>query len=725
MNFAFFISDATARALGWTLTHSLWQGTLAALALLMVLPRLRTAQQRYWAAYGALVAVLAAALGTFAWVYEPTPEVAAADFSAVGGQTVGRFFIDNQLFESNFWQRATYWVEENYPVVVAVWLVGFGFFLLRILSGLWQIRRLRTQQIAPLPEPWPAKIAALCHHMGSTRAVGLFESALVRTPLTIGWLKPIILLPLGLVNQLSPAEVEAVLAHELAHIARRDWIFNLFQAFIESLFYYHPAVWWMSKVVRRERENCCDDTALAATGNPLAFARALVQVQELATPVAPALALAWSGKRRRPLLERVRRILNQPQQKSHIMEKSVATVILLALLALVGLRANNTPSLTATLAQITEFPAVFFGAQDAENETVNDTLPKPKSVRKIVREDDDQRVEAEYKDGKLTRLNIDGKEIPEAEFEQHEALAEELAERTAPPAPPFPPDAPAAPFGIFEGRGWAAPAPPAPPAVGGFARPPLPPLSPLISTEKDKDGSTIIRLQKNGNLSEIKVKDGKVWLDGQELEEGEPLEMDGLLFNNSNGFFFENLGEGGFSFDAPAVAFSFSDEARARWEEEAARLREESEHYRAEHLRALEESRRDLARDMKRAERDQKAHKKEWEKQQKEWEKEQKRWQKEQEQWAKGQENWAREQSKWAAEEARSAAFGQELKTSLRRDGLIKDPKNFQFQLSAKELKVNGEKQSSDMHRKYLEFYQAKSGRKLGDKDQISWTEND
>jgi beta-lactamase regulating signal transducer with metallopeptidase domain len=715
MNFAFFISDATARALGWTLTHSLWQGTLAALALLILLPRLRTAQQRYWVAYGGLVAVLVAALGTFVWVHEPAAQMPEAVFSAVGGEIGNQFFIDNQLFEPSFWQHATYWVEENYPFVVAVWLVGFAFFLLRILSGLWQIRRLRTQQIAPLPAPWPAKTAALRQRMGSARAVGLFESALVRTPLTIGWLKPVILLPLGLVNRLSPAEVEAVLAHELAHIARRDWIFNLLQAFIESLFYYHPAVWWMSKVVRRERENCCDDTALAATGNPLAFARALVQVQELATPAAPALALAWSGKRRRPLLERVRRILNQPQQKSHIMEKSVATVILLALLALVGLRANNTPSITAALAQITELPAVFFGAQGAENEVVNDTLPKPKGVRKIVREDDDQRVEAEYKDGKLTRLNIDGKEIPEAELEQHEALAEELAESIIPPVAPV---APVAPFGVFEGRGWAAPAPPAPPAIGGFAHPPLPPLPPLISTEKDKDGSTIIRLQKNGNASEIKVKDGKVWLDGKELEEGESLEMDGLLFNNSNGFFFENLGEGGFSFDAPAVAFSFSDEDRARWEEDAVRLRSEAQRLRSEHLRALEESRRDLERDVALLARDQKKNKKEWEKEQKEWEKEQKRWQKEQEQWA-------REQSKWAAEEARSAAFAQELKASLRRDGLIKDPKNFQFQLSAKELKVNGEKQPSEMHRKYLEFYQAKSGRKLGDKDQIFWSEND
>jgi beta-lactamase regulating signal transducer with metallopeptidase domain len=199
----------------------------------------------------------------------------------------------------------------------------------------------------------------------------------------MGWLKPVILLPIGFVNHLSFAEVEAVLAHELAHIARRDWIFNLLQAFVESLFYYHPAVWWISQVVRRERENACDDVALAATGNPLAFARALVQVQEMAAPI-PALALALSGKRRRPLLERVRRILNQaPQQQHQVMEKITATVILLALLALVGLRANSVPSIEAAFAQIADIPANLFGGENDADPIESDSLPKPKSTRSI------------------------------------------------------------------------------------------------------------------------------------------------------------------------------------------------------------------------------------------------------------------------------------------------------------------------------------------------------
>jgi bla regulator protein blaR1 len=311
--------DALLRALGWALTHSLWQAAVTALALLILLPRLQTARQRYWAAYGALMAVLAAAAGTFIWMYE---QVSASGAGVQVNYLENIFFFgSNQYLSTSLVESFSHWLELNHTLVVAIWLIGFMFFLLRLGPGFWQVHRLRTRGVNTVEAIWQEKIRTLSEEIEVSRSVQLFESAWVHAPLTMGWLKPAILLHIGFVNNLSFAEVEAVLAHELAHIARRDWIFNLVQAFVESIFYYHPAVWWISQVVRRERENACDDVALAATGNPLAFARALVQVQEMPAPV-PALALALSGKRRRPLLERVRRILNQaPQQQHQVMEK--------------------------------------------------------------------------------------------------------------------------------------------------------------------------------------------------------------------------------------------------------------------------------------------------------------------------------------------------------------------------------------------------------------------
>lgn len=712
------IPDSMLRALGWALAHSLWQGALLAIALLVLLPRLQTARQRYWAAYAALIAVFAAAIGTFLWKFEPAPEWAAGTETAAENLAGGGFFRDIQTaYPSNWGESFTQWLETNHALIVAVWLLGFVFFLLRLGVGLWQVHRLRTRGVQALSGNWQEKILELSAKLGVSSAVQVLESTAVHAPIALGWLKPLVLLPLGFVNQLPIAEVEAVLAHELAHIARRDWVFNLLQAFIESLFYYHPAVWWVSQVIRRERENACDDAALAATGNPLAFARALVQVQEMATPL-PVLALALSGKRRRPLLERVRRILNQtPQQQHQVMEKITATIILLALLALVGLRANSGPSIGAAFAQIADMPAAIFGLSEQEPGMDADSLPKPKSTRKITREEDNQKVEAEYQDGKLTRLNIDGKEIPESDFEQHEALIEEL-EGDA-PAPPSPPRA-------FwhgpEGRFGAAPAAPAPPGApdaphsfwfstptpfGAAPMPPLPPLPALgngisIVTDKDEDGNTLIKLDNHGEETELIVKNGEVWIDGKKMEKGESLDIPGLNF-------LEGLDGSAFSFgDGDFVWGDVTPHPYGISPEEQEQLNQEMELARKEHRRAMEEHRRNFEREKKQLDL-------EWKLQQKELEKEGKRRQKDQENWKRKQEAWEEQHQKLRAEqkamEAQSKAAQELIKQELLRDGLISTPDKFTMQINPKTLKVNNKKQSEEMRKKYEKLVKEAMGK--------------
>ena len=698
------ISDAILRALGWALAHSLWQGAVAALLLLILLPRLQTARQRYWAAYGTLASIFLAALGTFFWSFEPESKLGTlwSDTGLAPGM-----LAEQAYFETNISETFAQWLESNHTLIVAVWLIGFVFFLFRLGGGLWQIQRLRTRGLNAPDALWLEKTQVLASKIGVSRSVKLLESAWVNTPLTIGWLKPAILLPIGLLNQLSQAEVEAVLAHELAHIARRDWVFNLLQAFIETIFYYHPAVWWVSQIIRRERENACDDVALAATGNPIAFARALVQVQELAT-LAPTLALAMSGgKRRRPLLERVRRILNQaPQQQHQVMEKITATVILFVLLALIGLRANSVPSLEAAFAQIADLPVSFLDGQDPEDQIVSDSLPKPKGTRKITREDENGRVEAEYKDGKIQRLKIDGAEIPAAEFGAHEALIEELEADVPPPPPPpaFPRmfwDSPAAPEAPdAPGQAGSPSFPPFPPFP---ALPPMPPIPNLggglsIVTDQDEEGNTIIKLDNQGAFTDVVIKNGSVWLNGKKLEKGEPIRIPGLSFEEGD----FPAGEG--------FAYGFSAEDQTRMNEELTRMYEEMARMNEAHARMAEKQARAY-------ELDQKRQGKEWKKSQKEWEKEQKQWQKEQKTWEKEQRQWEREQQTWQAEQqgwqARNQATQDALKTELLKDGLISNPDDFSLKLTAKSLEVNKKKQSEAMHQKYLEMVESTTGNKI------------
>lgn len=703
------------RALGWALAHSLWQGAVLALLLLILLPRLQTARQRYALAYSTLMAVFAAAVGTFYWKFQASTPLADTNTTVLSEAPAdSSVLFEAPFLESSLSASFSQWLEANLALIVAFWLLGFVFFLLRLAGGLWQIHRLKTRNLRALEAEWQEKLEALGARIGVAQSVRLFESAWVHAPLTIGWLKPAILLPIGFVNQLSFAEVEAVLAHELAHIARRDWVFNLLQAFVETLFYYHPAVWWVSQVIRRERENACDDTALTATGNPLAFARALVQVQEMAT-LLPTLALAMSGKRRRPLLERVRRILNQaPQQQHQVMEKITATVILLALLALVGLRANSVPSMEAALAQIGALPDAIFNNGSPENQSVSDSLPKPKGNRKITREDENGKVEVEYKNGKLNRLNIDGEEIPAAEFADHEALIEELEADI--PAPPPPPAAPRVFWGAPAAPGFPAapdaPAFPNPPFPALAPMPPLPAMPPMSSmggasivTDKDKDGNTIITFDNGGSTTEVVVKDGSVWIDGKEVEKGKPINLQGFYFGPDGTDFFVHAAEGvGYSFGEGNFSWSGGDaispEQRAQMDQEMAQLQKD-------HARLMKEHQRNFKRDQKQAEKDFKRNQKEWEKEQKNWEKEQQNWAREQQVWQDNQQKW---QAEHRAMEAKNRATQDLIKKELLRDGLITNPDKFSMRLDANTLEINNKKQSEALRKKYKELLEGASG---------------
>ncbi|MCC7466457.1 MAG: M48 family metalloprotease, partial [Saprospiraceae bacterium] len=555
-------TDPFFHALGWVLAHSLWQGALAALLLLLLLPGIKSARNRFLAAYLSLAGIFLAAIGTFFWKIEsgsspsqPVPTETSLLFNAI--------LPSGSALQTTPVEQLSLWIEANHIFIVAFWLIGLVFFFFRLGSGLWGLHRLRTHGLQLPDSRWTSQVKLLADRMGIRHTVALLESELVRAPLTLGWLEPIILLPIGMVNRLSTAEVEAILAHELAHIARRDWFFHLLQAFVESLFYYHPAVWWISGIIHRERENACDDAALALTGNPIAFAKALVQVQELATP---ALSMALGGKRH-SLLERVKRILNQApvKQKHQVMEKITASAVLLVLLLLVGLRANNVPGIEKALAQMSDLSSSIF--DNTAGQWPADSLPKPKTTRKITREDGDKRVEAEYQNGELSKLSIDGVDIPSSEFSQHQALLEELSqELPTPPAPPAPPGAPSFPgFYHPEAPATGAPAPPFPPF------PPFPPM------------------------------------DGFEFR----------LFDERTGFV-HPFGE------TPEAHAEFMEKFAREHHQEMERAMKEAHE-------AMELHRREYEQEINRTEKEREAFQKEWEKAQEHWEKAHQEWQREHE----------------------------------------------------------------------------------------------
>lgn len=281
------------QALGWTFVHSLWQGALLGLLAWagLRLLRGRSPEARYALAGAALALLPLSALVTLVLVW-PSP------LSAGTGPVL-------EGLRSASWRDA---LAPLLPYASAFWLAGTAVMALRLLGGWCWIQRLRFSGVEPAPEALARRCADLARAMGLTVPVALLRSWSAEVPMVIGWIRPVILVPAAALAGLDPTALEAVIAHELAHVRRRDYLWNILQSAVEALFFYHPATWWISRQIRAERENCCDDAAVSACGDRLLYARALTALEELRLPLesSPGLAPAATGGF---LMNRIRRIV--------------------------------------------------------------------------------------------------------------------------------------------------------------------------------------------------------------------------------------------------------------------------------------------------------------------------------------------------------------------------------------------------------------------------------
>jgi hypothetical protein len=190
------------------------------------------------------------------------------------------------------------------PGIVMAWFIGAAACSLRLLIGFISAAALRRSCHAPVRTEWQHTLDRLIERMHVSRRVRLLPTDRVDSPSVIGWLRPVILAPVGVLSGLAPAQVEALLAHELAHIRRHDYLVNVLQGIAESLLFYHPAVWWISNQIRAEREHCCDDLAVAASGDVLVYARALAELESMRPAHFKAVLSANDGS----LLRRIQRL---------------------------------------------------------------------------------------------------------------------------------------------------------------------------------------------------------------------------------------------------------------------------------------------------------------------------------------------------------------------------------------------------------------------------------
>ena len=303
-----------AQAISTALLDLVWQGALigAALWLVLALLRRQSAALRYVIACVALLLVAALPMATVATVWsmmrDVTPAAAAAVRAEAGDAEAARRRevapMPQTLLQVWMVPEAprVAWLDAVHPWILPLWAVGVLVLSIRLTGACWHASRLARAAGAADPA-LPPIVEALARRLGVTQTVHVRTTAAASTPAVVGWLRPVLLLPPAAAMGLTATQLEAVLAHELAHVKRYDYLVNMVQVVIETLFFYHPVVWWASRRIRLEREVCCDDLAVQACGNAAEYARGLT---ELARRQLTPLAQAATGG---PLVYRVRRLL--------------------------------------------------------------------------------------------------------------------------------------------------------------------------------------------------------------------------------------------------------------------------------------------------------------------------------------------------------------------------------------------------------------------------------
>ncbi len=367
--------------LGWVLVHSFWQFAFLAFVAMLLQHAMRrgSATLRYATGVGAFGLMFLSVVATWFWLpthptYVPGEALAArtaGDFSgrsrandgreasltevapdleAAGLGSSARLTGADEVFEvasatglAWWWTSAEEAVRPWLRTVVLAWGAGVLAFGLRLLASAYMTHRLGSVGIQDVPGHVQAVLDRLLGRLGLRRAVRMLASTLVRAPAVVGLLRPAILLPAGMITGLPIAQLEALVAHELAHIRRHDYLVNLAQTALETLFFYHPAVWWLSHRIRQERENCCDDWAVALLGNRMNYCRAILAAAEFRHAQA-SLALSARGG---SLVTRLRRVLEgeprgRPGRVTRIAGAGtgVVGVLAMAIIVVMGLAAS-------------------------------------------------------------------------------------------------------------------------------------------------------------------------------------------------------------------------------------------------------------------------------------------------------------------------------------------------------------------------------------------------
>ncbi len=291
----------SAQTIGWTLIHSLWQGLVIYLLLKITNRFVDRSDVKYGLGVAGMGLLVICSIGTCI-ILSDTAGSPGYSITIAASPSVGSSSSTSTVLQ---------FIDQNIVWLIRFWVLGFTIGLLRIAAGLWYIARLR-RNAHPVQDEWMELVKRLSEHLNINRVVAMAEAS-ISSPMVVGFMKPVILFPVGLLSGLTTEQVETILVHELSHIRRQDYIVNLVQSVVETIFFFNPFALLISSAIREERENCCDDVVIANGVSPINYVKILAQLEAARSLPAgsqgsASLAIGFTGNQNQ-LLNRIKRIM--------------------------------------------------------------------------------------------------------------------------------------------------------------------------------------------------------------------------------------------------------------------------------------------------------------------------------------------------------------------------------------------------------------------------------
>lgn len=362
-------------ALGWSILHSIWQAAIWYIIYSIYTLSISniSAKARHNAALATQISIFISFIATFIYFFQNSSQF--IDLRALNPEDLKNIMVNIQ--------QDGFRLESLLPYVVAGYVFGFIVQIILLSNSLIQLKRLKYKGLDSIPTSWTNLYYQAKKKLNIRQSVGIYLSNKISVPITLGHLKPFILFPVAYANKMDLAQVEAILLHELAHVKRRDYLFNLLKVGIETVLFFNPFIWALSKVLEREREHACDDMVIEHVSTPISYAQALVELEELRMSMNPSLTLAASGNKNH-LLNRIKRITKMETNYKNVRPQLLAVLLSgLAILTLAWIIPSNEVKPQEIKVDLTSTEDSMLLSIDTVKPPIPETAQKPVAPKKV------------------------------------------------------------------------------------------------------------------------------------------------------------------------------------------------------------------------------------------------------------------------------------------------------------------------------------------------------